>query len=292
MPTSTTPVFTCSVPSRASRAGQAFRDTVSPTAAGQARAIAAVSPSIGPKRPSSRRDLLAQTLHQPHAHHARGDLEQLGGLERQRVGAGGGDDRLADAPDPLGEDPPARRVELGEHVVEQHERRRAAPLRDHLRLGEQEREHREPLLALRAEAAQVALAGADGDVVEVRAGAGDAALEIALEPRLERLDRRRLAGVVERRIRQSELAGALGERGREHRERVLPVLDELGAELGHLLRPRRDRLTGRGTDLDAAQRGVPLADRGRVLDRQRRAARLQAAERRGRSRRAARPGRP
>ena len=36
-------------------AGQAFRATVSPTAAGQARAIAAVSPSIGPKRPSSRR---------------------------------------------------------------------------------------------------------------------------------------------------------------------------------------------------------------------------------------------
>ena len=77
-------------------------------------------------------------------------------------------------------------VELGEHVVEQEQRRDAAALGDQLRLGEQEREHGEPLLALRAEAPQLARAGGDDDVVEVRAEAGDAALEVAVEPRVER----------------------------------------------------------------------------------------------------------
>ena len=56
------------------------------------------------------------------------------------------------------EDAAARGVELGEHVVEEEQRREAAAVGDQLRLGEQEREHREPLLALRAEAAQVAAA--------------------------------------------------------------------------------------------------------------------------------------
>ena len=46
--------FTCSVPSRAMRAGQALRATVSPTAAGHARTMAAMSLSTGPSRLSSR----------------------------------------------------------------------------------------------------------------------------------------------------------------------------------------------------------------------------------------------
>ena len=65
-------------------------------------------------------------------------------------------ERLPDARDAGGEDAPPLRVELGEHVVEQEERREAAAVGDQLRLGEEEREHREPLLALRAEAAQLA----------------------------------------------------------------------------------------------------------------------------------------
>ena len=84
--------------------------------------------------------------------------------------------------DPGGEDAPALRVELREHVVEQEQRRDAAAVGDQLGLGEQEREHGEALLALRAEAAQLARAGRDHDVVEVRPEPGDAAFEVALEP--------------------------------------------------------------------------------------------------------------
>ena len=72
-------------------------------------------------------------------------------------------------------------VELGEHVVEEQERREAAAVGDQLRLGEQECEHREPLLALGAEAAQLAAGGGEDDVVEMRADAGDAAVEVAVE---------------------------------------------------------------------------------------------------------------
>ena len=61
-------------------------------------------------------------------------------------------------------------VELGEGVVEKEERWHPAAGGDQLRLGEQEREHGEPLLALRAERAEIAVAGADRDLVEVRAG--------------------------------------------------------------------------------------------------------------------------
>ena len=128
-----------------------------------------------------------EALHQRGPHLARRDLEELRGRERQGVGAGGRDDRLPDGADALAERPAAARVELGEHVVEQQERRHARPLRDGLRLGEQQREHGEALLALRAVQAQVAVVGEHLDVV---AGAGpspvDAALEVALEARLQR----------------------------------------------------------------------------------------------------------
>ena len=56
----------------------------------------------------------------------------------------------------VGQDAAAARVELREHVVEQQQRGRG----QQLGLGEQEREQREPLLALRAEAAQLAAAAA------------------------------------------------------------------------------------------------------------------------------------
>ena len=71
--------------------------------------------------------------------------------------------------DAVGEHAAAARVELGEHVVEQQQRRAASELR----LGEQQREQREALLALRAEAPQVAARpAAMRDVVEVRAEPG------------------------------------------------------------------------------------------------------------------------
>ena len=74
-------------------------------------------------------------------------------LDRQRRALGRGDDRLAMPREPLGEHAAAALVELREHVVEQQERRRGPALGEQLRLGEEQREHREPLLALRAEAA-------------------------------------------------------------------------------------------------------------------------------------------
>ena len=76
-------------------------------------------------------------------------------------------------------------VELRERVVEEQERRHAAALADQLGLGEEQREHGEPLLALRAERAEVAVAAPDRDLVQVRAGAGRAPLEVAGEPLLE-----------------------------------------------------------------------------------------------------------
>ena len=79
-------------------------------------------------------------------------------------------------PAPLG-------IELREHVVEQKEWRHPAPRGDRLGLGEEEREEREPLLSLRAEAPQVAVGGGEEDVVEVRPERRRAPLEIARRAR-------------------------------------------------------------------------------------------------------------
>ncbi len=72
------------------------------------------------------------------------------------------------AADTCGEDPAAVGVELGEHVVEQEERRDPGAVGDRLGLGEQQGEQSEPLFALGAEAAQIAVTGHEHDVVEMR----------------------------------------------------------------------------------------------------------------------------
>src|SRR5581483_8575777 len=138
-------VCTCTVPSRAMRAGHALRAICGPTAAGQ-RSSSSAMPACGPNRASSPRRSSASrsTAH----------LDELRGLEGKRRGVRGGDHRLPHAGDPLGEHAAAARVELGEDVVEEQERRRV----EQRRLREQQREHREPLLALRPELAQVAAA--------------------------------------------------------------------------------------------------------------------------------------
>ena len=87
--------------------------------------------------------------------------------------------------DSLTQRPAAALVELRERVVEEQQRRHAAALADQLGLGEEEREDGEALLALRAERAEVAVAAADRDLVEVRADAGRAPLDVAGEPLLE-----------------------------------------------------------------------------------------------------------
>ncbi len=107
-----------------------------------------------------------------------------------------------------------------------------------LRLREQKREDREPLLALGSELAQLACAGRDDDVVEMRTETGDAAVEITLEARLELLHGRRLADVAQLAVVEAERSRVNGERRRDQREHLLACGDEREAELDHLLRPR------------------------------------------------------
>ena len=132
-------MFTCRVPSRPIRAGHAFRAIPSPTASGQ-RAQMSPRSAGPPKRVSSRRTE-SDSESRGHLH----DLARLGG-ERRAVCRR--DHGLAEPRDRCREDGAAARIELREHVVEQQQRGRG----QEPRLGEQEREQRQPLLALRAEA--------------------------------------------------------------------------------------------------------------------------------------------
>src|SRR4029078_4057829 len=84
-------------------------------------------------------------------------------------------------------------MELREHVGQKQQRRKTAAFRDQLRLCQQQREHREPLLTLRPEAAEIARAAGEHDVVEMWPEARRTTLEVAVEPPLEGLDRRRVA---------------------------------------------------------------------------------------------------
>src|SRR5205807_8757459 len=122
--------------------------------------------------------------------------------------------------------------------IEQKQRRHAAALGDQLRLGEQQREHCEPLLALRAEAAELAAAGGEHHVVEMRAGSGHTTFQIAVGAGVESRDGRRLTVISQLRIREAELAGSLGERRAEKRKRLSARVDERGTKLRDLLGPR------------------------------------------------------
>ncbi len=66
---------------------------------------------------------------------------------------------------------------------------RPARLREQLRLREQQREHGHALLALRPVRAELALAGSDPDLVEVRARARRPPAHVTREPRLEHVRR-------------------------------------------------------------------------------------------------------
>ena len=102
----------------------------------------------------------------PHAATARGgprvtapclDADQPAageGRARHVLGLGRRDHRLAAAAQQVGEQLAALGVELRHHVVEQHQRRPRPALGEQRALGEQQREERRPLLALRAVRAQ------------------------------------------------------------------------------------------------------------------------------------------
>ena len=99
-------------------------------------------------------------------------------LTRQRLRGSRGHDRLGRPGDHLASASRRRPVELGEHVVEEHERRHAEALAEQLGLGEHERQHRHALLALRAVDAKVASSSLDPQVVEVGTGAGEATFDV------------------------------------------------------------------------------------------------------------------
>ena len=187
----------------------------------------------------------------------------LGRLTRQRLRSRRRDQSLAAAGQLLDQHAPPGRIQLGQHVVEEEQRRLVAALLDQRRLGEQQREDRGALFALRAKRAQVARAGRDRDVVEVRPEPGCAALQVAVETRLECLRRGRLALVADYRVLEAELAGALREHGREQLERLAAPLNQFCTEPCNLLRPGRNR--GAVAPL---QRGVALGERGSVVRRQ------------------------
>ena len=109
---------------------------------------------------------------------------------------GGRDQALPAGAQQLDEPRAAAGVELAHDVVEQHQRRRPARRGERLALGQQQREQPEPLLPARAVGAQLAVVAPQHELVAVRAVAGEAALEVGLQPLRqlggERLGRRRL----------------------------------------------------------------------------------------------------
>src|SRR5581483_2451973 len=223
-------VATWSVPSRPMRAGHALRAISAPAAAGHRSTIEA-SPACGPKRASSRRSS-SDSLSRSHLH----DLRRLG---RQRRRLRRGHHGLLHVRNPRRQHAAAAGVELREDVVEQEQRAR----RGELRLREQQREQHEPLLALRAEAAQVAAAGRDAYVVEVRPEPGRPPRDVRLEAGEQRFGRGRLPFVRECPALETELAGAGRKSLRKPAERRAPDLDEPCAERGEARGPRLEGIT-------------------------------------------------
>ena len=125
--------------------------------------------------------------------------------------------------DALRENLPAAGIELGEDIVEQQQ----GWCGQQFRFRKQEGQHRKTLLALRPELAQITIAARDHNVVEVWADSRRTALEIACEPLLQRLPRRRLGIVREPRGAQPQLLGSLGERRPQRVERLTAAGYEL-----------------------------------------------------------------
>ena len=159
-------------------------------------------------------------------------------------------------------------VELGEDVVEQEKRRRGATLGQERRFGEDQREHGEALLALRAEAAQVTVVrrgsrrrpGAARDRSfrgrDRRRGAPRALRPSAGRPRSAA---HRPGGPSSTaRSANSGASSAIASRRASTSSRA-QLCDPLG--------PRRDGVSRRGADRDAPERGVPLRHGRAVLGR-------------------------
>ena len=174
-------VFTSSVPSRVSRAGHACRAISAPTAAGHAATVSPMRPAA-PKRASSLRELVAERLH--HAASLTTPAETSSSWSGSAGSIAASVAVMSAWPTPATRAARIRRRSGSSSDRTSSSRSSggdAAAIDDQLGLGEEEREHGETLLALRAVAAQLARPDADDDVVEVRTETGHAALEVAVE---------------------------------------------------------------------------------------------------------------
>ena len=188
-------------------------------------------------------DLAAEPL--DHADLARavfalGDLERLGRLAGQRVPARARDERLA-----------ARRARRSARIRRRSgsssERTsssrssgaRAAALLQQLGLAEQQREHGQALLALRAERAQVAAGREDAEVVEVRPERPSRrARDRGRARRSSSSAARGLALVAQLGLRQAQLPARSAKARLQRGDRLVPAGHELGGERGSPARSR------------------------------------------------------
>ena len=261
-------VCTTSVPSRVMRAGQAFRATRSPTAAGQASTTSPRRPA-SPKRASWRRTAPAIRSGSRHARGTGRHLDQLVGSGRKRRRAGRGDQRLPGTANPACERPrgEARRAPRARRPAaatagsapsppEAPPRRAAARAR--------------PAAALPASRTRAARASRPRAATSSRCGPRPVA------PRSRsRSMRASSASTVggspsysSRPSGSPSSAARSAKRGESSRAVSARVVDELRSELGHPLRPGLERVRRREPRRDPSQRGVALGDRSAVLRRQ------------------------
>ena len=292
-----TPRSSCSrAACRRGRPGRARRSAPlpHPTAADQAATIRGIEPWPS-KRRSCRSTVSPDPLHQRTVAFPGVDEDQLAGSTgsaRREVGV---IDRLASDGVAVPSAIARRSRSSSESTSSRSSSGGNGPaLGDQVGLGQQEREDGEPLLALRAEAAQVAGARDDRDLVEVRPEPGRASLQVAVRaaPRGRR-GSRALAPVVERGVVEAQLArAARRSRGRAGRasagapprapRRAPPTRSVQGASASRVDRPSRDAAERRRSAGRAPRRRRPAAPPVRAA----------AARAPGRSRRDATAGPP
>ena len=122
-----------------------------------------------------------------------------------------------------------------------------------LSLGEDEREHGHALLTLRAVGPEVAIAGEDPHLVEMRPEPGRPSFDVPFEPCLQCLDRRRRTRQLESRRFEAELTGTCRERVSEQPERQLSCLRQLGRGDDDGGRPRLEGVACGETGRDPSQ---------------------------------------
>src|SRR6266540_5813761 len=176
---------TVTTPSR-SKTGSASAATPSPTASrhrpwtcasrvgGASSGLRRPSAAASGRSPSGRREREPRSAIDDSGPH----LQRRCPIITDRSGIGCRDQRLALLPHQLEQPLAALGVELAQDVVEQQDRQPATCLREGIALGQQEREQREPLLPLRAEATQVLTRGSEQELVAVGAVGREASGEI------------------------------------------------------------------------------------------------------------------